>query len=96
MTAHRGVLQPDEWIDRARLVALTEARLGFTVAELRSVYRQGRKSAAQRELRTLVDARLLDLSRSGGDMALLGRVMGVRAETVYRALARAQAAEATQ
>jgi hypothetical protein len=91
MTAHRGVLQPDEWVDRARLVAAVEARLGFTVDELRAVYRQGRKSAAQRELRAQVDARLLELHRSGANLSALGRVTGVNRKTFSRALARAGA-----
>jgi hypothetical protein len=92
LTAHRGVLHPDEWrwLDRGAVVADVERRLGFTVDELRLVYRQGRKSAAQRELRARVDARLLDVARIGGNMALLACVTGLHEHTVSHALARAR------
>jgi hypothetical protein len=48
MTSHRGVLYPAEYVNMAELVPAVEARLGFTVGELRTVYRQGRKSVARR------------------------------------------------
>lgn len=94
MTAHRGVLHPDEWVDRARLVAGVEARLGFGLVELRTAYRQGRKSAAQRELRSCIDARLLDVACAGGNMTLLAHVTGLTDRVVFRALKRARAAKA--
>jgi hypothetical protein len=91
MVAHRGVLAPGEYVDRARLVAEVERRLGFTLAELCDVYRQGRKSRAQCELRARVDARLFELRRAGGNLSLLARVTGVHEHTFSRALARARA-----
>lgn len=92
LTAHRGVLHPDEYVDVPRLRALVEPRLGFTLDELGSVYRQGRKSAAQLELRGRIDARLLELREAGGNMELLARVMGVDRKVVGRAMARARLA----
>jgi hypothetical protein len=89
--AHRGVLHPDEYVDAARVTAMVEAELGFTVADLGAVYVQGRKSAAQRKLRARIDARLLVLARSGGNLSLLGRITGVHPQTLQRALARARA-----
>jgi hypothetical protein len=100
ITAHRGVLHPDEWVDRARLAEMVEAELGFTLDELRWVYRRGRKSAAQRELRARVDARLLRVADSGGNMSLLAAALGLRVHAnrscpvMTRALRRARAAEA--
>jgi hypothetical protein len=78
LTTHRGVLHPDEWewLDWRRAAAMVEAELGFTITEVRSVYRQGRLSDEQRELRARVDARLLSISQAGGNMAMLGRVLG--------------------
>jgi hypothetical protein len=90
LVAHRGVLHRDEYVERERLLVAVERRLGFTVAELRSVYRQGRKSAPQRELRARVDARLLQVRASGGNLELLARVTGVDRKTIGRALARAR------
>jgi hypothetical protein len=97
LTAHRGVLHPEEWewLERLRLMPMVEAELGFTIAELRSVYRQGRLSAAQRELRGRIDARLLALSCSGGNMALLGHLLGFyvhngHCKAITNALARAR------
>jgi len=96
LTSHRGVLHPDEYVDDDRLIALIEAELGFTYDEIRSVYRQGRKSDSQRELRERIDARLLALSRSGGNLAELGRRLGFfvneagSCEVIDNALARAR------
>lgn len=93
LTAHRGVLHPDEWVDPCRLAAMVEQRFGFGIAELRPLYCQGRKSAAQRALRARVDARLLEIARTGGNLTLLADALGVHRETVARALTRARAAE---
>jgi hypothetical protein len=92
MTAHRGVLHPHEYVNTAELVAAVEKRLGFTLDELRAVYRQGRKSAAQLELRARIDARLLELRERGGNMELLARVIGVDRKVVGRAMTRARIA----
>jgi len=92
VVAHRGVLHPDEYVDMAQLVPAVERRLGFTLAELRAVYRQGRKSAAQRELRDRIDARLLEVGNAGGNLELLARVTGVDRDTIGRALTRARVA----
>jgi hypothetical protein len=89
-TAHRGVLHPDEYVDTARLMAAVEHRLGFALAELREVYRQGRKSAGQRELRARIDARLLAIAQAGGNLTALARVTGFDPDTFGRALARAR------
>lgn len=100
MTSHRGVLHPAEYVDVLHLMELVEAELGFTYEEVYSVYRQGPLSADQRELRGRIDARLLALSRSGGNMNALGAVLGFQTpgDTMHRvvkgALARARAAEA--
>lgn len=96
MTAHRGVLTADEWrfLDRDTAVAAVERHLGFALDELRSVYRQGRKSSAQAELCARVDARLLGLRRAGGNLSLLAAVLGLSRRTMENALRRARAAEA--
>lgn len=76
MTSHRGVLQGHEHVDSDALQALVENELGFTLEQVRSVYRQGRLSAESRELRGRIDARVLALSQAGGNVAALGRVLG--------------------
>ena len=74
--SHRTVLHPDEHVDADVLRSLVERELGFSYEEVHSVYRQGPLSATQRELRGLVDARMLALSISGGSMVELGRALG--------------------
>lgn len=99
MTSHRGVLHPDEYVDPDTLQGLVERELGFTYEQVRSVYRQGPLTADQRELRGQIDARLLALSRTGGNLSLLGRLLGFKTtgDTLHRflknALARARALE---
>ena len=77
MTAHRGVLHPHEYVDNDVLRAKVEEAFGFTVEEVRSVYRQGRLTPEQGELRSRIDARLLALSRAGANMLALARVFGL-------------------
>lgn len=96
VTSHRGVLHPDEHVDLDVLRGLVERELGFSYEQVRSVYRQGRLSATQRELRGAIDARVLALSLSGGNVAELGRVLGFHVnesgacEALNNALARAR------
>lgn len=100
--AHRGVLHPDEYVDAARARKMVEAELGFTYDDIKAVYRQGKKSDVQLELRERIDGRLLELANAGGNMVALGRLLGWRIEpgrkgaggescrTMERALARAR------
>lgn len=99
MNAHRGVLHPEEHVDADVLRGMVEAELGFSYEQVRSVYRRGRLSAATRELRGRIDARVLALSRSGANIALLGRALGFHVnesgacEALNNALARARKEE---
>ena len=98
---HRGVLHPDEYVNEDALRPMVERELGFTYEQVRSVYRQGPLSADGRELRGRVDARLLVLSRSGANLALLGAALGFpikdngNCRAMENALARARAKEIT-
>jgi len=92
MTAHRGTLHPDEYIDEEALRSAAEEALGFSYAEVSAVYRQGPKSPEQRQLRARIDARLLALSVSGG-LPKLAEILGVNEKTLDRALKRAKDAK---
>lgn len=100
LVAHRGVVHPDEYVDTAALKAAVCERLGFTALEIRSVYRQGPMTAESRALRDRIDARLLELSESGGLMVELGRALGWAVKdngscrTMENALGRARARRA--
>jgi hypothetical protein len=91
LVAHRGVLHPDEYVDELRLLIEVERQLGFTISEVWEAYCQGRKSAATRELRARIDARLLAVADAGGNMTALARILEVDTKTIGRALARARA-----
>jgi hypothetical protein len=102
--AHRGVLRGDEHIDVDAVRRAVEHELGFTIDDVLSVYRQGRMTDSQRELRGHIDARLLALSRSGANMLALARIFGWQVKPgnarggpacwiMEQALARACAAE---
>lgn len=99
MSAHRGVVHSDEYVDTEALRPMVEFELGFTYEQVRSVYRQGLLSAEQRELRGCIDARLLSLSRAGTNLALLGRLLGFpvkdngNCRVMENALTRARAKE---
>jgi hypothetical protein len=90
MTAHRGVLHPDEYVDFFTLREQVEEALGFTYAEVSAAYSDGRPTAEQRQQREKIDARMLALSRAGGNMAEFAKAVGISEKTVDRALARAR------
>jgi hypothetical protein len=103
MRAHRGVLHPHEYLDADALRSAVEAELGFTYDEISTVYRQGRMTDAQIELRNRIDARLLAIAEAGGNMLALARCLGWKinhgwrgeggasCRTMERALKRARA-----
>lgn len=94
MSAHRGVLQEGEHVDRAAVETLVERELGFTLTQLHSVYSTGgRLPSTLMGLRDQIDARMLALSGAGANMDLFGRVTRLNASTLDRALARARAKE---
>jgi len=99
LVAHRGVLQDNEYVDAKILRAAVEEELGYTYDQIRSVYRQGPLSAAKREIRDVIVARMLALRRSGANMAELGRAIGLtisadgHCRTLDNAVSRARAVE---
>jgi hypothetical protein len=76
LVAHRGVLQGTEYVDADVLRKAVEEELGYTYEQIRSVYRQGPLGSEKRKLRSVIDARMLALRRSGANMAELGRAIG--------------------
>jgi hypothetical protein len=90
LVAHRGVLHPDEYVDFFALRDAVEAELGFSYAAVAAAYKTGRPTAEQRQLREKIDARLLALSRAGGNMEQLAKAIGVSEKALDRALARAR------
>ncbi len=99
VVAHRGAVHPEEYVDTDALRAKVEHAFGFSYDQVHAVYRQGPKSAPTLELRARIDARVLELSRSGANIALLAKAFGlaIQANGSSRAfdsaLERAQAAE---
>lgn len=99
VSAHRGVLHKDEHVDEDAVLAAVEHEFGFTRDDVHAVYRQGRLSPSQGELRAQIDARLLALSRAGTNLMLLGRLLGFAPHSdrqhkfIRNALERARAAE---
>lgn len=90
LVAHRGPLHPDEYVDFFVLRAEVEADLGFTYADVSAAYTNGRPTTEQRQLREKIDARLLALSRAGGNMAQLAKILSLSEKALDRALRRAR------
>ena len=93
MVAHRGTLHPDEYVDFFALREAVEADLGYAYADVTFAYANGRPSTEQRQLREKIDARLLALSRAGGNMEQLAKALGISEKTIDRALKRAREVE---
>lgn len=98
LTSHRGVLHPDEYVDAELLAGMAADHMGFTVDEIRTVYRPGRPRADVLDLRSRIDARILEVSEAGGNLNELARALGWRVgddhtcRNMERTLARARAA----
>jgi hypothetical protein len=90
LVAHRGPLQEGEYVDFFVLREQVEEALGFTYADVSAAYKNGRPSAAQLQLRVQLDARVLELSRAGGNMEQFAKAVGVSPSVIDRALVRAR------
>ena len=90
VVAHRGVLQDNEYVDFFALREQLEEDFGFTYADIALAYKNGRPSADQLQLRAQIDARVLELSRAGGNMAQFAKAVGVSEKAIDRALVRAR------
>lgn len=99
MTTHRGVNAPSDHIDLEHVHEIVEQNFGLTLAEIDAAYTNGRPTHHRAGIRAAIDARLLALSRAGGNLTALARVLGWQIEAngtcrkIDRALARARAAE---
>jgi hypothetical protein len=90
LVAHRGVLQDGEYVDFFELRVQLEEEFGFTYADIAAAYRNGRPTAEQLQLRVRIDARVLELSRAGGNMEQFAKAVGISEKAVDRALIRAR------
>jgi hypothetical protein len=91
-----AVVHPDEYVDVGYLRDLALEAFGFTADEIGSAYTKNpHLSADQRQLRARMGARMLALSRSGGNMLKFAEAIGLSRATVTRALTRAREAEAS-
>jgi hypothetical protein len=90
LVAHRGVLADGEYVDFFALREQLEEEFGFTYADVALAYKNGRPTATQLQLRVQIDARVLELSRAGGNMAQFAQAVGVSEKAIDRALMRAR------
>lgn len=98
MSAHRGILHPDEYVDETELADLAASELGFTTLEVRKAYVRdgGRPANDTLALRARLDARLVEVQAAGGDMTALAHALGMGERTMDRALARGREAAEVQ
>lgn len=96
MTAHRGVLHPDEYADYEALIFAIEMRLGFTVERIQFLYSKPNPSKADIPDKEKLEDIFLELSESGGNVVMLARILGfyVREDgyckVMHRAIERAR------
>lgn len=76
MTAHRGVLHPDEYVDHEALIFAVEMRLGVTLEEVAEAFRAGNPDAARLKVKNYIEDQLLELEEAGGNMSLLASILG--------------------
>jgi len=90
MSAHRGVLHPDEYVDWEEARRLFEQLSSFTVAEAQEIYnRNGGPVPAQlRKRRDEIDRQILEM----GNLEYLAEILGVSQSTLERAARRARLA----
>lgn len=96
MVAHRGVLHPSEHVDLEALQFHTEQYLGFTMERIAFLYSKPNPSAKDKPDKEALEDIFLSLEDEGGNMGLLGWVVGFPVKgdgtctTMSRALARAR------
>lgn len=96
MTAHRGVLHPDEYVDLGSLTFALEMRLGFSVERVQFLYSKPNPSAKDIPDKMKLEDLFLELDEAGGNMKLLATLLGlpVRADgtcfPMSRGIARAR------
>lgn len=90
LVAHRGVLADGEYVDFFALREQLEEEFGFAYADVALAYKNGRPTVDQLQLRVQIDARVLELSRAGGNMAQFAKAVGISEKAVDRALTRAR------
>lgn len=96
MTAHRGVLHPDEYVDLEALVFALEMRLGFSIERVQFLYSKPNPSTKDIPDKMRLEDLFLELDEAGGNMKLLATLLGltVRADgtcfPMSRGIARAR------
>lgn len=98
--AHRGILHRDEFVDMSLLEQMVQGRLGIPLDLVLEAYthRPGGPTGKVRILRNRLDQIFLQLHEEGGNMALLGALVGFKlredgtCQTMTRAIQRAKEA----
>lgn len=96
MTAHRGVLQSEEWVDHEALIFALEMQLGISMDEIREFFSPGGLKDPEKLAKKIkLEDKFLELQEAGGNMALLGSILGFRVKdrecrTMQKALRRAR------
>lgn len=96
MTAHRGILQPEEYVDKEAVVFALEQRLGYKAEEVQFLYSKPNPSKKDLPRKDKLEDIFLELEEAGGNMSLLAALLGlqVRADgtcfTMARAIKRAR------
>lgn len=96
MTAHRGVLHPDEYVDEFKLNTDIKEQLGFWPETIKWVFKAGRPGPGAAKVKAQIEDKFLQLSESGGNMTLLAAALEfpIREDgtcfTMSRALQRAR------
>lgn len=99
MCAHRGILHPDDYWDEQEVLNRIQIQLGAKITHIQRIYGPGGLTAEDKKFRHDMDALFLKLAEAGGNMSLLGGLLGftVRPEggcrTMINALKRARAEE---
>lgn len=97
MTAHRGILQPGEFVDHEALIFTVERLLGASMEDIGVLFGPGNPDAERLRAKSAIEDKFLELEEDGGNMSLLGSILGfhVRPDDGYckkmhRALKRAR------
>lgn len=75
MRAHRGILQPEEYVDSDELAEKVGMLLGMPIETVRGAFAPGTPDRLRQSIKSSLEDKMLQLSEAGGNMSILAQVL---------------------
>lgn len=75
MRAHRGILQPEEYVHSDELAQRVGMMLGMPIETIKGAFAPGTPDRLRQSIKNSLEDKMLDLSEAGGNMSILAHVL---------------------